>query len=511
MRKELGKNLWPGGLHFFFSLSGSGCLMGAGETETGGRRWWVLGSICLGTFISVTNGSIVNVALPNIAAVFGVELPVVQWVVLAFLLTIASTLPVVGRIADMVGRKKIYAGGFLILMAGSLLCGLANSIEMLVASRVLQAVGAAMPMANGMAITTSTFPAHERGRALGIVGSIVAIGALVGPTLGGFLVSAWGWPWIFFVNLPLGMVAFVTASILLPNDKPAGAGEKFDYLGAVLFTAAMLALLLAVSGIGSGGGRYGLWAIAAAGGASFIWVETRQPYPVVDLSLFRQRLFSVSLGAAFLAFLSMSANVFLMPFFLQDLLGYESYQAGLLMIPYPLVMAVVAPLSGWLSDITGPVWLTTGGLALNIVGLLSLGYLGADATFLDVALRLGLLGLGMGMFQSPNNSTVMGAVPRNKLGTAGGVNALVRNVAMVLGTAVIASLFYDTMQSYLAGAGQAGAAVHQAAFLAGWRRVFTLAALLAAVAAFLSAIRGSSEQGKPQVVGHEVRARGETK
>lgn len=470
----------------------------------------MLGSIGLGTFISVINGSIVNVALPNIAEVFGVELPTVQWVVLAFLLTISSALPVVGRIADMVGRRKIYAGGFLILMTGSLLCGLANSIEMLVASRVLQAVGAAMPMANGMAIVTSTFPARERGQALGIVGSIVAIGALVGPTLGGFLVSALGWHWIFFVNLPLGMVAFVTATILLPDDQPVGGGEKFDFPGAALFAAAMLALLLAVSGVGTGAFQELLWVIAGVAGAAFFWTELHQPYPVVDLSLFRRRLFSASLGAAFLAFLSMSANVFLMPFFLQDLLGYEPYQAGLLMIPYPLVMAVVAPLSGWLSDVIGPLWLTTGGLAINIVGLLSLGYLGADATYLDIALRLGLLGLGMGMFQSPNNSTVMGAVPKNKLGTAGGVNALVRNVAMVLGTAIIVALFYNTMQGYVAATGQTGAAVHQEAFLAGWRTVFALAALLAGAAAILSAVRGRVEEETPRPSGKEARSREET-
>ncbi len=453
------------------------------------RRWWILASIAFGTFISVVNASIVNVALPTISRALGLDLQVLQWVILTFLVTVSATLLVAGRLADLVGRKRIYTGGFLVLMAGSLICGLAPDFLVLLAGRVIQALGAAMPMANGMAITIATFSPEERGRALGIVGSVVAIGALLGPVLGGFLVDVLGWRWVFFINIPLGTLAFLTALWLLPHDAPAHRQEGFDYPGALLFAVSIIMLLLALSGVGTSLLRWGLALTGAAAFAVFISWERKQPHPLLDLELFRLPLFSTSLAAAFMAFLSMAGLMLLGPFYLEEVLGFPPYQVGLLMSPYPLVMAVTAPLSGWLSDRRGPVGLTTGGLLLNIPALLSLGFLGSEASYLDIALRLGILGLGMGMFQSPNNSTVMGSVPSMKLGVAGGVNALVRNIGMIIGTAVVVLLFSSVRQAHLKGVIQPAPAQQVAAFLHGWQAVFIFAAGAAALGVVFSAVR----------------------
>lgn len=451
-------------------------------------RWWILASISFGTFISVVNGTIINVALPTISRTMNLGLSEVQWVVLTYLLTISATLLVAGRLADLVGRKRVYTGGFLVLMMGSLICGLAPNLPFLLGGRIIQALGAAMLMANGMAITTSTFPPEERGRALGIVGSVVAVGALIGPVLGGIIIDTLGWQWVFFINLPLGMLAFFTAFLLLPRDSLAHQQEGFDYPGAFFFAGSIAVLLLALSGNAS---PLRWW--LAVGGISifltFIWWERKQPHPLLDLELFHLPLFSTSLAAAFLAFLSMSALIFLGPFYLEEILGYAPYQVGLLMSPYPLMIAVVAPLSGWLSDRWGTVGLATGGLLINISGLLFLGFLGSKASYLDVALRLAVLGLGMGMFQSPNNSTVMGSVPFSKLGVAGGVNALVRNLGMIVGTTVVVLMFSGFRQMYLKGIAYPTRTQEVAAFLHGWQAVFVFAALVVALAAGFSAVR----------------------
>ncbi len=453
------------------------------------RRWWILASIAFGTFISVVNNSIVNVALPTISRVMGLDLKVLQWVILVFLLTVSATLLVAGRLADLVGRKRIYTGGFLVLISGSLICGLASGFFILLVGRVIQAFGAAMPMANGMAITAATFPPEERGRALGIVGSVVAIGALLGPVLGGFLVDILGWRWVFLINLPLGTLAFFTALGLLPQDRPARRGEGFDYPGALLFAGAIIMLLLGLSGAGTPPVRWALVLAGAVVAAVFIWWERRQPHPLLDLELFRLPLFSTSLAAAFLSFLSMSGMMLLTPFYLEEVLGYPPYQVGLLMSPYPLMMAAVAPVSGWLSDRWGPVGLTTGGLFLNILALLSLSFMGERASYLEIALRLVVLGVGMGMFQSPNNSTVMGSVPFQKLGVAGGMNALVRNIGMTVGTAVVVMLFSTIRQLYLKGVGHPAPGEQVAAFLEGWQAVFLFSAGMAALAAVFSVVR----------------------
>ncbi len=452
--------------------------------EAGLERWAVLATISFGTLISVLNASVVNVALPTISRVMRLGVSQAQWVVVVFLFTVAASLLVFGRLADIVGRKRVYATGFLVLILGSLACGLAPNLPVLLAGRFVQGLGAAMPMADGMALTGATFPACERGRALGILGSTVAVGGLLGPVLGGFLVAALGWRWVFLFNVPLGLLAYLAALSTLPGDSYPPRREALDYPGVFLLALSMVFLVLALSG-GSGAERGSWFALACGLLGVFFWWERKQETPLLELELFRLPLFTSSLGAAFLAHFSMAGVLLLAPFYLEEVLGFSPREVGLLMSPYPVVMFLVSPWSGLLSDRYGSVGLATGGLFLNALGLFLLGFSGGTTCWWKVALALALLGFGMGMFQSPNNAAVMGAVPPPKLGVAGGLNALMRNLGMMAGTSGAVSVF-DVFRS-LSLKGES--APPEAAFLAGWKAALFLAAAAAAAGGVLSAAR----------------------
>jgi len=457
------------------------------------QRWLVLASVSFGTFLSVVNSTIANVALPTLAKEMGTDLAVIQWVVVAYLLTLSAVLPVMGRLADMFGRKLVYCSGFIIVMAGAVACALSPSLGLLIAARVLMAVGSAMPMANGMAIITTVFPQEERGRALGIVGSMVALGVLAGPVMGGFLIAWGGWPWVFIINLPLGVMAFITALRLLPPDQPAASKEPFDFAGASLFMAGMVTLLLAITR----GPVWG-WTSVATGVTgllamvfllAFVLFEKNMRYPVVDMEIFKIPAFSSGIAVAYLGFVGMAGTSILMPFYLQDLLGYPPNMVGLLTMPYPVAMALVAPFSGYLSDRVHPAVLTTAGLSINGTALVWLAFMNPAEGAGGVLIRMSVLGLGMGLFMSPNNSSVMGSLPRHKLGLANGMNSLIRNVGLVTGTAILVGIFTSARNGYLALGAVAATHGQTAAFMAGWRAAFSWAAFLVLMGAVLSALR----------------------
>jgi len=408
-------------------------------------RWFVLATVSIGTFMSTLDSSIVNVALPTISSQLHSDLSTLQWTVSAYLLTISSLLPVFGRTADLIGRKKVYSLGFLIFTLGSVLCGFAPTIWFLVGTRVIQAVGAAMLMANSAAIITAIFPFQERGRALGLTGTVVALGSLTGPALGGILIGLVSWRSIFYINLPIGIIGYLAAQLILPTDMPRKVGDRFDFTGAALFTAGMISLLLAINN----GEDWGWTSLPVLLGLTlglglligFVINERRVRHPMIDLSLFRNRPFIIGNLSGWLCFVAMFANTMLLPFYLQQILNYTPSQVGLLMTAFPIMMAVVAPISGHASDKFGPVLLTSGGLAICALGLFYYSTLSATANFYQVIPGPLLLGLGAGMFNSPNNSSVMSSVPPPKLGLAGGLNSLVRNLGMISGIALSVSLF----------------------------------------------------------------------
>lgn len=455
-------------------------------------KYLVLAIVASGTFMATLDSSIVNVALPTISKEFHVGLTVLQWVVTAYLLTISSLLMAFGRMADILGKNRVYAVGFLGFITGSALCGIATSEWQLVSFRVIQAVGAAMLMANGMGLVTSVFPARERGRALGLGGSMVAAGSLTGPSLGGILVNTLGWRSIFYINIPIGIIGFLAAILLLPKDKDIAANQSFDFAGALLFAGSITSVLLSLSE----GQRLGwtsvsvlvLAGLAVVCTALFFFVEAKVSQPMIDLTLFKNRLFLAGNVAGLISFVTMFFALFLMPFYLDKVLMLKPYQIGLMMTPFPLAMLVVAPVSGWASDRFGPLYLTTCGLAMVTVGLASLSTIGINTPLWAVAVRTGIMGIGAGMFQSPNNSSVMGTVPLHKLGVAGGVVATVRNVGMVIGVALSVTFFntrYEVLHRILP---------EKSAFVQSISFVFLTAAMINLLGIVISAVRGRPAQ-----------------
>jgi EmrB/QacA subfamily drug resistance transporter len=417
-----------------------------------GRKWYVMAAVGMGIFLSTIDGSIVNIALPTLSREFGVDFALVQWVILAYLLTITTLMLSVGRLADMLGKKSIYTAGFIVFTAGSVLCGLAPAAVWLIAARVVQAVGAAMILALGMAIITESFPPAERGTALGISGSLVSIGIVVGPTLGGLILEALSWHWIFFVNLPVGIAGTWMVIRFVPDFRPPG-GQRFDFGGALTLFAGLLALLLALT-FGQRLG-FGSWPILALVAAfllflvRFIGIELRTSQPMIDLRLFRNHLFSVNLITGFLTFVAIAGTTLLMPFYLEDVLRYPPSQIGLLLAVVPISLGFTAPISGWLSDRFGTRPITVAGLAVLVGGYLALSTLQAGTGAAGFMLRYLPIGFGMGMFQSPNNSAIMGTAPRGRLGIVSGMLAITRTLGQTAGIAVWGAFWATRVFSYV--------------------------------------------------------------
>jgi len=453
-------------------------------------RWFILATVSVGTFMSTLDGSIVNVALPTISGKFNASLSTMQWVVTAYLLTISSLLPVFGRIADLIGRRRVFSLGFLGFTIGSVLCGLAPNIWFLIGMRILQAIGASMIMANSAALIIANFPPKERGRALGLTGTVVALGSLTGPALGGILVGLLDWRSIFFINLPIGILGYLAARIVLPADKPPESTETFDYVGALFFTFGMISLMFGISnGHSWGWTSYSIQAGLILGSISlglFFMTEMKVTNPMIDLSLFRIRPFFVGNITGLLSFIAMFGNVMLMPFYLQQVLNYSPTQVGLLMTAFPLMMAITAPLSGHASDRMGPVILTTSGLLVTALGFFYLSNLTTTSLFWQIVPGLLIMGLGAGLFQSPNNSSVMSSVPPNKLGVAGGISALVRNVGMVIGIAYSVSLFQIREASLLLGVSNPTSLQQVTAFMGAYQTVMLTSMGIALIAALIS-------------------------
>jgi EmrB/QacA subfamily drug resistance transporter len=454
------------------------------------RKWYVMAAVAMSTFLATIDGSIVNIALPTLVRELNADFATVQWVVLAYLLTVATLLLSMGRLGDMIGKKPIYTAGFVVFTAGSVLCGLAPTVYALIGFRVLQAVGAAMMFALGMAIVTEAFPPNERGRALGMSGTVVSIGIVVGPTLGGLLIDALSWNWIFFVNLPVGIVGTLMAVRFVPALKPAGR-QRFDYAGAATLFLSLLALLLALTlGQLMGFGEklvlllFGAWAVFLA---AFVTIERRTNQPMIDLRLFQNELFSINLVTGLTTFVSMGGTMILIPFFLENVLGYDTRQVGLLMATVPIALGIVAPISGALSDRLGTRPITVVGLASMLLGFYAMSTLHGSMSTVGYILRFLPVGIGMGIFQSPNNSAVMGAVPRARLGVASGLLSITRTLGQTTGIAVLGALWASRtiFHEGVAPSGEATAASSPAQ-IAGLQDTFHVVMGLLAVALALS-------------------------
>jgi len=410
-------------------------------------KWWILAVTASGSFMSALDASVVNVALPVIAETTGAAVSAVEWVILIYLITSSASLLLFGRLADLHGKRAIYMAGQAVFTAGSLCCGLAGTIGLLISARALQAVGSAMVFALSPAILISAFPAGERGRALGLQATVTYLGLAVGPGLGGFLTQHWGWPSIFFINLPIGVALLALAWKNLPVDRRK-SNQPFDPAGAAAMAAALAAMLLFLSQGGHVGwshpGILALGVVAVLAAAAFVWIERRIPHPALDFGLFRNRRFSASILAAYLCYLATAAVSFLLPFYLLAARGCTASRTGLVMMAVPLAMMTVTGASGSLSDRIGVRIPATAGMLLMSAGLFGLGGLRADTGLMVIVTALVLSGLGTGLFTAPNNSAIMGSVPAGRQGVAGALLAAARTVGFATGVA-LAGLVYTTV------------------------------------------------------------------
>jgi len=458
------------------------------------HKWNILFTVAFGTFMATLDSSIVNIALPTIRR----ELQAgddVEWIVLSYLLVTTSTLLIMGRLSDMYGRKSIYITGFSVFVLGSLFCGLSWDIWSLVVSRVVQGIGASMIFAIGPAIISDAFLPHERGRALGMMGTVVAAGTSTGPVAGGFLLQQFGWPSIFFVNLPIGLIAVWRAWRVLPaftRTRP----QPFDIPGAALFLVGVTCLLI---GIDFGASAAYNWSDAWVVGllmlgilllVFFVLWEKKTPHPMLRLRLFTIKPFSAAITAAGLGFMANGANVYVIPFFLQLLLGYSPQDAGLIMLAGPITLSIAAPLGGYLSDKISTRLIASTGLLITATGYFMFSFLQPHWTWQDVIWRSALLALGFGLFQSPNSSSALNATPVTERGVGSSLLAFMRNLGLVTGIALGAAVWYSVRNAFALG--HTVDPLSQEAQIAGMRMVYRVTSGLVVTAAVVSALRGSS-------------------
>jgi EmrB/QacA subfamily drug resistance transporter len=466
-------------------------LLPGGSAIQQGRyyKWFVFFAIGTGMFTSVADSGSTIVALPTIARHFNTDLPTTQWVVIAYALTISALLVPMGRISDILGRKRIYITGFSIFAFGALLSALSFSVTTLILSRVLMGVGAAMTQGLSMAIMISAFPTDERGKALGLQMSAVGTGAVAGPALGGVIVSAFGWRGIFFATTILGLISIIAVTLILrPDTRERGKSKSsFDWLGASLSTGLLVLFLLAMSN-GPKLGWTSPYIIGSFAGALFllgffVWWELRTAMPMLDIRYFKHRTFSIGVITRFVTFMGMSSVRYLLPFYVQSILGFSPRFFGLIAIPAALCTIIVSPLSGRFSDRYGWKRFTVGGLFVAAIGLFLLATVSVGSSLLFLIGAWVLQRIGHGSFSAPNNASVLSVVDKEQFGVMASFLNMLRNAGNVTGTALATAIVTAVMVSrgltptLESASGGAEAQVAQA-FTTGMRIAYIVPAVL---------------------------------
>ncbi|MGG7213131.1 MFS transporter [Clostridium nigeriense] len=456
------------------------------------REWTILLVILPMIFMTTLDSSIVNVALPTMAKELGTTMAGIEWVVTSYLIAICALILLFGRFGDIIGKSRVFRFGVAVFTIGSLLCGLSNSLITLIISRVIQAVGAAAAMATNQGIITEVFPASERGRALGLTGTAVALGTMVGPTLGGVIVSVAPWKYIFLINIPIGILVYISIIKTL-NFKKAYNKINFDLKGSILFIISIILLFCSINFGQSIGFTnpiiIGSFIISLILLFVFIKSEGKVSSPMLDINIFKNKLFSLSIFCGFTSFIALGAMNIILPFYLQDVLSLTPRAAGFMMTVSPIVLFIVAPVSGHLSDKVGSEKISALGLSIMTLAFFSLAIFKENTPLFLVGLLIGLVSLGSGMFQSPNNSLIMSTVDKSKLGIAGSINGLIRNLGITVGIAFSTSLLYTMMSSKI-GYKVSGFVEGRAdVFIYAMRFVFIGIAIISLIGAILTLLR----------------------
>ncbi len=467
-------------------------------------KWAIFAIVAIGVFMATLDSSIVNISLPSIARYFGTPLNgAIEWVIISYLVVTAAILLTAGRLSDMIGRKAIWAVGLFVFTGGSALCGAATSLGFLVAARAIQGLGGALLFAASPAMITNAFPAQERGRALGLNAVIVALGVSAGPPLGGIITAYLSWRWIFFVNVPIGIIGVLLTLRVLTEKFHRNPG-KFDPWGAILLGVGLASLTAALSFGQELGWSSPIFVAGIVVGVLALgalpYVEHHVASPIIDTKLLRNRVFLSANLSLILSFLALFAVSFLMPFYLEQLRGFPTETVGLLLTPLPIMIAIFAPISGSLADRLGSTrWLASGGLAIACVGLILLSQLDAHSSVFDIIWRLVVTGIGQALFQSPNNSALLGAAPAQQRGSASGFLATGRVMGQSLSVALAGAIFVSLGGSAAGVALQAhkgSSSALQETFVTSFHTALLVCAVIAAIGVFSSLVRGGGEKKK---------------
>jgi EmrB/QacA subfamily drug resistance transporter len=418
-----------------------------GELQGQMNKWILLVLSAAATFMTTLDGSIVNIGLPSIARTFHVGISgATEWIIIGYLVVIAAVLLTFGRLADMIGRKPIFLTGLVVFILGSALSGLAPSLLLLILARLFQGIGGALIFSVNVAMITSSFPSNERGLALGLNAVVVSLGVAAGPTIGGFITQYLSWRWIFYVNVPICLLLLLASLYFYREQYPQREQhERFDPIGAIVLAIGLAALTLGLS-FGQEWGWLFAGTLTALGTSLLmlvvgVYVESHVEHPILNLGLVTNRVFAFANISFVLCMMALFAPGFLLPFYLEQLRGFSTVQTGMMLTPLPLMLAIVAPLSGSLADRLGSRWLAPVGLALTCLGLFLLSQIDAQSAPWEIIWRLAVTGIGQGLFMSPNTRTMMGAAPRNAQGEASGLLATGRVIGQSMSVALIGTVF----------------------------------------------------------------------
>ncbi len=455
-------------------------------------------NVCIGQAIVGLDQRALLVALPTLTKSFHTAFTNIQWTILVYDLILIGLVITMGRLGDLFGRRRFYSLGFLLFVIGSALCGIAQSAAQLILYRALQAIGGSMISANGRAIASVAFPHEERGKALGFASMAFHIGFLTGPSLGGFLIDTVGWRWIFYINVPIGIWGAYLAWKIIAETRVEEEKVSVDFSGAGFLLLTNCLFIYAIDQLPRLGWAHPtvilLLLLSLIALALLVFTETKTQTPILIVSLFRNRLFSAGMLSLFFVSLTQSAISFLLPFYLQNLRGFSPSEAGWIIVADSAIIMIMAPVAGWLSDRFGSRLLCTVGCSLVVIAQFLVGSLGLQSSILTIMAPLTLWGLGWALFNSPNQSAILGSVTMDKMGAASGMTATTARTGGAMGVALSSTLFtymlfgmglnraqIDSPQSWSTASGM---------FMASFGHTVHIVNFLTLLAVFFSAVRG---------------------
>ncbi|MBA2568540.1 MAG: DHA2 family efflux MFS transporter permease subunit [Actinobacteria bacterium] len=450
------------------------------------RKWWTLAAVAFGLFMIMLDNTVVNVALPSIGRDFDTGLSELEWVVNGYALTFGVLMLTGGKLADLLGRRRIFIVGLAIFTLASLACGLATSAEFLIGARVVQGVGSALMNPATLSIIIATFPPRQRGMAIGIWAGVSAMALAIGPLLGGLITDHIDWSWVFFINVPVGITGIVVARLVIDESRDSSAVQRLDLPGLAVSAIALFALTYGLIEANQRGWTspliLSLFVIAAVGIVGFVLLEQRQRVPMLDLSLFRDPTFAGANAVMMLVGLAMFGVFLFVTLYMQNILRYSPTKAGAAFLPMTILIVVLAPIAGKLSDRIGSRWLMGAGMALVSLSLLLNTRLDAASSFWDILPPLMVGGAGMGLAMTPTTAAAMGSVPVDKAGVGSAVLNSMRQVGGSLGIAILGAIIasYITVEPPDPRA--------QAQFLGGFHTALYVAAAIALVGALVAVL-----------------------